>query len=181
MWLLLVDGVEGSASKPPDSLTSSPVPAAPLSAAADNSCQVWVVNPARGGQREVGPAALERSWQEVAAEIREQHEAEGLSEAELSSVAPTFLVAYVRGDDAALTALQRALRGFKDRAKGPTMLLLSSPDQQQLQHALPAIADMAYATIPVSLRVWWWREGRGGILGSRDAAFPRLSSLKGRW
>lgn len=37
-------------------------------------CHIWVVNPARGGQREVNTAAADRVWQEAAEEARAEAE-----------------------------------------------------------------------------------------------------------
>jgi len=41
-------------------------------------CHVWVVNPARGGQREVTAPAIERAWQEAQEAARQELEQVGL-------------------------------------------------------------------------------------------------------
>ena len=79
---------------------------------ADGRCQVWVVNPARGGQKELSGGAAERTWAEAAAAAAaEAAAAEGGSgsQAPEAAPAPHFEVAYVRSGEAALKAIQREL------------------------------------------------------------------------
>lgn len=78
-------------------------------------CQVWVVNPARGGQRELSGAAAERAWQEAAAAQFEQQQQQGaaLGEAEGPPPAPHFELAYVKSEEAALRQIQKELGRIK--------------------------------------------------------------------
>ena len=85
---------------------------------ADARCCVWVVNPARGGQRELSGAAAERAWAEAAAAAAAEATEEGASQAERQRrewerEPPLFEVAYVRSQEAALKQLQRELGHIK--------------------------------------------------------------------
>lgn len=81
---------------------------------ADGICHVWVVNPARGGQREVTTGVMERSWNEardaLSSELQ-QRDAE--DEAVELPEAPRCEVTYVRSSEAALKALQKLLARIK--------------------------------------------------------------------
>jgi hypothetical protein len=85
---------------------------------ADNRCQLWVVNPARGGQRELSGAAAERAWQEAAAgalaEQMQQQSPGGQPQSQQQVEAPPmFEVAYVKSSEAALKQLQKELGRIK--------------------------------------------------------------------
>ena len=86
---------------------------------ADRRCLVWVVNPARGGQRELSGAAAERAWAEAAAAEGRQGGGGGggspgagptqsQQQGEEREV-PAFEVAYVRSQEAALKQVQKEL------------------------------------------------------------------------
>jgi len=69
---------------------------------------MWIVNPARGGQREVTSAVMERAW----GEMHEVLTAELDAEVELEEV-PRCEVAYVRTPEAAVKAMQKLLARVK--------------------------------------------------------------------
>lgn len=75
---------------------------------ADSTCHMWIVNPARGGQREVTSAVMERAW----GEMHEVLTAELDAEVELEEV-PRCEVAYVRTPEAAVKAMQKLLARVK--------------------------------------------------------------------
>ena len=81
---------------------------------ADGVCHVWVVNPARGGQREVTTAVMDRSWNEardmLSAELQ-QRDAE--EEAVELLEAPRCEVVYARSSEAALKGMQKLLTRIK--------------------------------------------------------------------
>jgi hypothetical protein len=87
---------------------------------ADNRCQLWVVNPARGGQRELSGAAAERAWQEAAAgalaeqmQQQSQQSPGGQPQSQEQLAPPAFEVAYVKSSEAALKQLQKELGRIK--------------------------------------------------------------------
>lgn len=81
----------------------------------DGTCHIWVVNPAARGRREVTSGGAERAWEETAAAVRAELEAEQLG-IDIPSM-PKFEVAYARSEAQALKAVQRALSNIKDRAR----------------------------------------------------------------
>jgi DNA polymerase epsilon subunit 1 len=83
---------------------------------ADGACHVWVVNPARGGQKEVNAAAAARAGEDAAAAAAAAAAEEGEGEGEGDAAPPAcprFEVAYVRSAAAAAKALQRLLARIK--------------------------------------------------------------------
>ncbi|KAL4450230.1 hypothetical protein ABPG77_010899 [Micractinium sp. CCAP 211/92] len=119
---------------------------------ADNRCQLWVVNPARGGQKELSAATAERAWQEAATAARRAAAAGGGSQDgdEALPPPPHFEVAYVKSCEAALRQIQKELGRVKDRARAPTVLLLNTDDQQALRHSLPALGELPTAGMPLA-------------------------------
>ena len=70
-----------------------------------------MVNPARGGQRELSGAVAERAWQEAAAAaVGAAAEGSGTQE---GPPAPVFEVAYVKSEEAALRQIQKELTRIK--------------------------------------------------------------------
>lgn len=84
---------------------------------ADNRCQLWVVNPARGGQKELSGGAAERAWAEAAAAAAVEQAAvaggSGSQAPEAQAPPPHFEVAYVKSGEAALKQIQRELGRIK--------------------------------------------------------------------
>lgn len=77
-----------------------------------------MVNPARGGQKELGGGAAERAWTETAAALASEQAAAAAAEGsgsqeqegvEAPAPAPAFEVAYVKSNEAALKQIQREL------------------------------------------------------------------------
>ncbi|GAB4815178.1 hypothetical protein N2152v2_002224 [Parachlorella kessleri] len=130
-----------------------------LHLAAQNRCHMWVVNPARGGQREVTAPATERAWQEAQEAARQELEQ---GEEELPPLPPTpaFEVVFTKSLAEAYKAIQRTLRDARDRSSAPGLMLLSAPDASDLQHNVPVLADFPCANVPA--------EGQGA------QAFPAL-------
>ncbi|PRW20477.1 DNA polymerase epsilon catalytic subunit A [Chlorella sorokiniana] len=117
---------------------------------ADGRCQLWVVNPARGGQKELSGGAAERAWSEAAAALAAEAAATGSGSQVETPPPPRFEVAYVKSGEAALKQIQRELGRIKDRARAPTVLLLNSDEPAALRHSLPALADLPTAAMPLA-------------------------------
>lgn len=84
----------------------------------EDVCYVWMVNPARGGQKEVSGPALDRAWSEMTTHMQEEHaEKQGDGEVLDLPARPRFEVAYARTEGVAFKAVQRLLNGIKDRAR----------------------------------------------------------------
>lgn len=77
------------------------------------SCQLWVVNPARGGQKELSGGAAERTWADAAAALAADAAAEGSGSQVETPPPPRFEVAYVKSGEAALKQIQRELSRIK--------------------------------------------------------------------
>ncbi len=93
------------------STTSSHPPLPP--SARPRSCQLWVVNPARGGQKELSGGAAERAWSEAAAALAAEAAAAGSGSQVETPPPPKFEVAYVKSGEAALKQIQRELGRIK--------------------------------------------------------------------
>lgn len=89
---------------PPPSATLPPPPC---------SCQLWVVNPARGGQKELSGGAAERAWSEAAAALVAEAAETGSGSQVETPPPPRFEVAYVKSGEAALKQIQRELGRIK--------------------------------------------------------------------
>lgn len=78
---------------------------------------MWVVNPARGGQKELSAATAERAWQEAAAAARQAAAAGGGDASQAGDQGlpppPHFEVAYVKSSEAALRQIQKELGRIK--------------------------------------------------------------------
>lgn len=77
------------------------------------SCQLWVVNPARGGQKELSGGVAERAWSEAAAALSAEAAETGSGSQVETPPAPGFEVAYVKSGEAALKQIQRELGRIK--------------------------------------------------------------------
>ena len=81
---------------------------------ADGVCHVWVVNPARAGQREVTGAVMDRAWNEAREALSlELQRREAEEEPVELPEAPRCEVVYVRSTEAAVKALRRLLTRIK--------------------------------------------------------------------
>jgi hypothetical protein len=81
---------------------------------ADDKCHVWVVNPARSGQREVTSGMMDRAWNEERDSFSAQMQGTDAEEEPLElPEAPRCEVTYVRSFDIALKALQKLLERIK--------------------------------------------------------------------
>jgi len=81
---------------------------------ADGRCHVWVVNPARGGQREITAGIMDRAWNEERDSFSAQMQGTDAEEEPLElPEAPRCEVTYVRSFDVALKALQKLLGRIK--------------------------------------------------------------------
>ena len=81
---------------------------------ADGTCHVWVVNPARGGQREITSGMIDRAWNEERDSFSAQMQGTDAEEEPLElPEAPRCEVVYVRNFDVALKALQKLLGRIK--------------------------------------------------------------------
>jgi DNA polymerase epsilon subunit 1 len=81
---------------------------------ADGVCHVWVVNPARGGQREITSGMMDRAWNEERDSFSAQMQGTDAEEEPLElPEAPRCEVVYVRNFDIALKALQKLLGRIK--------------------------------------------------------------------
>lgn len=107
----------------------------------DGTCRTWIVNPARGGAKEVTSAAVERAWREARDTLV------ATTTIHTTTLPDRFEVSYVRSTEVALKNLQRILARLRDRARGPMVLLVNAPDAGALAHALPALGDLPWATM----------------------------------
>ncbi len=81
---------------------------------ADGKCHVWVVNPARNGQREITSGMMDRTWNEERDSFSAQMQGTDAEEEPLElPEAPRCEVTYVRSFDVALKALQKLLGRIK--------------------------------------------------------------------
>lgn len=129
----------------------------------DAMVYMWVVNPAtRGGQKEISPSSMEKTWIEtrdaLLAELLDQGDGGGgeddddgdSSKGLLRAAPPQCRVTYVRSREKAAKELQKVLvLRVRDRARGPSVLLLNAPDLQQLRHALPVLGDIPCCAMPL--------------------------------
>ena len=116
---------------------------------AERKAHVWIINPARRGQKEVNPAVLARSWDEtVAWSLTELEDVIGVGVGEFDADAPKFELSYANRKQA-FKELQKILKTLRTRSKSPTLLLVSSPSMTLagLAHLLPELADMPHAAV----------------------------------
>ena len=116
---------------------------------AERKAHVWIINPARRGQKEVNPAVLARSWDEtVAWSLAELEDVIGVGVGEFDADAPKFELSYANRKQA-FKELQKILKTLRTRSKSPTLLLVSSPSMTLagLAHLLPELADMPHAAV----------------------------------
>lgn len=117
---------------------------------AERKAHVWIINPARRGQKEVNPAAMSRSWEEtVASSLTDMTDVNfPVGVGELDTDAPKFELSYANRKQA-FKDLHKILKTLRTRAKSPSLLLVSSPSMTLagLSHLLPELADVPHAAV----------------------------------
>uniref|UniRef100_A0A1D2A3C0 DNA polymerase epsilon catalytic subunit n=1 Tax=Auxenochlorella protothecoides TaxID=3075 RepID=A0A1D2A3C0_AUXPR len=103
----------------------------------DQRLHIWVINPAPRSQAEITEGAATRVWTEATAAVLER----GDHPAGTLPTQPAMDISYARSDAQAYTAINRLLLGLRDRALGPTLLLVSSPEESTLRQSLPSLRD----------------------------------------
>ena len=110
---------------------------------------LWIINPARRGQREVNPTVMSRTWEEtVALSLSELDGVVSIDAEDFDADAPKFELTYATRKQA-FKDLQKMLKSLRTRAKVPTLLLVSSPSMTLagLSHLLPELADTPHAVM----------------------------------
>lgn len=78
----------------------------------EGKCRIWVVNPARGGQKEITTSILTKSWDDSVAFCVSDME-EVVTSDTFDSDEPEFDVTYVKRKDAAVKGLRNCLRSIR--------------------------------------------------------------------
>ena len=104
----------------------------------DNNLKVWIVHSARSGQREISTTSLQRCWEEAIVTLKEVQ----AEDTEIEESVPTMEVHYARSQVLAYKAVQKQLMRIRDRALGPTVLLLDAADPDHLPHFLSVLGEL---------------------------------------
>lgn len=77
----------------------------------DSLCHVWVINPARGGQKDVSSGVLQKMWEEISREMLCDLEEQGSED--LIDTNPSYKVTYVRTKESAQKSMRKILRSIR--------------------------------------------------------------------
>jgi len=174
----------------------------------DGSLYVWVMNPARRNkvmqQEELSMTGMQRIWEEIKAGMHhhfdnnndEEENENGMHQDDDNEgaqwkqlVMPTMHITHVKDASPAFKAVDQMLARIKDRALGPTVLLLDAPDSRRLYHSLPALDDLTCVEMkPSDASIskyptlgWQVPAGRGAIqrlFNAPDWLFGRLQAAQ---
>ena len=79
---------------------------------ADRKCHLWIINPARGGQKEINPTVLTKSWDDTVASCVSELE-DVANENNFDPEEPRFEMSYFKRKDIATKLIRKALRSFR--------------------------------------------------------------------
>ena len=78
---------------------------------AERKCHLWIINPARGGQKEINTTVLTKSWDETVASCISELE-DVADENNFDPEEPGFEISYFKRKDVATKLIRKALRSF---------------------------------------------------------------------
>lgn len=78
---------------------------------ADSLCHIWVINPARGGQKEISSSVLQKMWEDIRKEMLCDLEEQGSED--LMDTNPSYQVTYVRTKESAQKSMRKILRSIR--------------------------------------------------------------------
>jgi DNA polymerase epsilon subunit 1 len=79
---------------------------------ADRKCHLWIINPARGGQKEINATVLTKSWDDTVASCISELE-DVANENNFDPEEPGFEISYFKRKDIAIKLIRKALRSFR--------------------------------------------------------------------
>lgn len=81
----------------------------------EHKCFVWVINPVRGGQKDIVPSTLNKVWDETVALCLS--EIEDLSEENFDPNRPNYEISYVSSHEKAIKLVRKAVRSIRYEGK----------------------------------------------------------------